>query len=226
MHLYIETVAMSRFVASQEMGFGKNNVLHANHFRKDWQSRVKTWFDQPGRKTRRRQARSTKATALGARPVKSLRPAVRCPTVRYNTKVREGKGFTLQELKLAGVGKKEARGLGISVDHRRRGGAVVGQEANVERLKAYRARLIVFPRKAGKPKSGDSAEADLSAETTRAPIPLPTLYEAEKPRAITAEEKEFNAFRALRDARATGRNAGKVKARAEKKAAEEAAAKK
>lgn len=27
---------------------------------------------------------------------------------------------------------------------------------NVERLKEYRSRLVVFPRKAGKPKSGDA----------------------------------------------------------------------
>ena len=31
-----------------------------------------------------------------------------------------------------------------------------GKKVNVERLKAYKAKLIVFPRKAGKPKKGDS----------------------------------------------------------------------
>lgn len=86
--------------------------------------------------------------------------------------------------------------------------------------------LIVFPRKAGKPKAGDSAEADLKAETTRAAIPLPVVYTREAPRAITAEEKEFEAYRALRVARAEKRNAGQVKKRAEKKAAEEADLKK
>jgi large subunit ribosomal protein L13e len=187
---------------------------------------VKTWFDQPGRKSRRRQARATKATALGARPLKTLRPAVRCPTVRYNTKIREGRGFTLRELKAAGVGKKEAKGLGISVDHRRRGGAEAAEQVNIDRIKGYRARLIVFPRKAGKPKAGDSSEADLKAETTRAAIPLPVVYEREAPRAITSEEKEFEAYRTLRVARAAKRNAGQAKKRAEKKAAEEAALKK
>jgi large subunit ribosomal protein L13e len=103
---------------------------------------VKTWFDQPGKKSRRRAARATKATALGARPLKSLRPAVRCPTVRYNTKVREGRGFTHRELKAAGVGKKEAWGLGISVDHRRRGGDEKAEQVNVERLKNYRERFV------------------------------------------------------------------------------------
>jgi large subunit ribosomal protein L13e len=132
-------------------------VLHANHFRKDWQRRVRTWFDQPGRKLRRRTARKTKAATLGIRPLTLLRPAVRAQTVRYNRKVREGRGFTLAELKEAGVGRKEARGVGIVVDHRRRNLSEEGKQINVERLQAYKARLIVFPRKAGKPKKGDSS---------------------------------------------------------------------
>lgn len=138
------------------MGFGHNNVLHGNHFRKDWQRRVRTWFDQPGRKLRRRTARKAKATALGVRPLTLLRPAVRAQTVRYNRKVREGRGFTLAELKEAGIGKKDARGVGIVVDHRRRNLSEEGKLVNVERLKAYKERLIVFPRNAKKPKKGDS----------------------------------------------------------------------
>jgi large subunit ribosomal protein L13e len=133
------------------------SVLHANHFRKDWQRRVRTWFDQPGRKLRRRNARKTKATTLGIRPLTLLRPAVRAQTVRYNRKVREGRGFTLAELKSAGIGKKEARGVGIVVDHRRRNLSEEGKKINVDRLEAYKARLIVFPRKAGKAKKGDSS---------------------------------------------------------------------
>src|SRR6266481_5935754 len=54
---------------------------------------VRTWFDQPGHKLRRRQARKTKAATLGVRPLKPLRLAMRAPTVRYNTKLREGRGF-------------------------------------------------------------------------------------------------------------------------------------
>jgi large subunit ribosomal protein L13e len=132
-------------------------VLPANHFRKDWQRRVRTWFDQPGRKLRRRTARKTKAATLGIRPLTLLRPAVRAQTVRYNRKVREGRGFTLAELKEAGIGRKEARGVGIVVDHRRRNLSEEGKQINVERLQAYKARLIVFPRKAGKFKKGDSS---------------------------------------------------------------------
>jgi large subunit ribosomal protein L13e len=95
------------------------------------------------------------------RPLTLLRPAVRAQTVRYNRKLREGRGFTLAELKAAGIGRKEAKGVGIVVDHRRRNLSEEGKLVNVERLKAYKQRLIVFPRKAGKPKKGDSTVSGL-----------------------------------------------------------------
>ncbi|KAK7694754.1 hypothetical protein QCA50_001942 [Cerrena zonata] len=208
------------------MGFAHNNVLHQNHFRKDWQLRVRTWFDQPGRKVRRRTARKAKAASLGVRPLTLLRPAVRAQTVRYNRKVREGRGFTLAELKEAGIGKKEARGVGIVVDHRRRNLSEEGKALNVERLKAYKAQLIVFPRNAKKPKKGDSTGDDLKAETTRANVPLPDPYTHEAPRPISAEEREFNAYRTLRDERAAARHEGARKVREAKKAEEEANKKK
>lgn len=130
-------------------------------------------FDQPGQKKSRRVSRSKKALATGAQPLGRLRPAVRCPTQRYNIRLRgelshnaaglhelttvAGRGFTLTELKEAGIRKKEAKGLGISVDHRRRSKSEEGQTINVERLKEYRSRLVVFPKKAGKPKTGDAS---------------------------------------------------------------------
>jgi len=208
------------------MGFAHNNVLHKNHFRKDWQRRVRTWFDQPGRKLRRRTARKTKAATLGVRPLTLLRPAVRGQTVRYNAKLREGRGFTFAELKEAGVGRRQALGLGITVDHRRRNLSEEGKKLNVERLAAYKARLIVFPRKAGKPKKGDSQGDDLTADTTRAPVPLPAPYVHEKPRKITTEERDFKAYRTLRDNRARARHEGKRKIREKKKEEEEANKKK
>lgn len=208
------------------MGFRHNNVLHANHFHKDWQRRVRTWFDQPGRKLRRRNARKAKAARLGVRPLELLRPAVRGQTVRYNRKVREGRGFTLAELKEAGINRKEARGVGIVVDHRRRNLSEEGKQLNVERLKAYKARLIVFPKKAGKPKKGDSTGDDLQAQTVRTNLPLPDPYVHETPRKITEEERSFDAFRTLRVARADARYEGVRKIRAAKKEEEEANKKK
>ena len=40
-------------------------------------------------------------------------------------KQRAGRGFTLEEVKAAGLSKKFARTVGISVDHRRRSGPLV-----------------------------------------------------------------------------------------------------
>ena len=208
------------------MGFRHNTVLHNNHFRKDWQRRVRTWFDQPGRKSRRRSARQTKATKLGVRPLDQLRPAVRAQTIRYNRKIREGRGFTLGELKAAGIGRKEARSIGISVDHRRRNLSEEGKKLNVERLNAYKSKLVVFPRTASKPKKGDSTGNDLSANFTRIPLPLPAGTTPEAPRKITSEERNFEAYATLRTAWANQKHEGARKARAAKKEEEEAAKKK
>jgi large subunit ribosomal protein L13e len=136
---------------------GKNNMLPNAHFHKHWQRRIKTWFDQPARKQRRRQARQAKAARLAPRPASLLRPIVRCPTIRYNTKQRFGRGFTLDELKGAGLTKYAAKSIGISVDYRRVNKSVESLEQNVQRLKEYKSRLIIFPKKMNKPKKGDSS---------------------------------------------------------------------
>jgi hypothetical protein len=56
-------------------------VIPNQHFHKDWDRRVKTWFDQPRQKKIRRERRKVKAAALAPRPVSgALRPLVNCPT--------------------------------------------------------------------------------------------------------------------------------------------------
>ncbi|XP_010550790.1 PREDICTED: 60S ribosomal protein L13-2-like [Tarenaya hassleriana] len=76
-----------------------NNVIPNGHFKKHWQNYVKTWFNQPARKTRRRIARQEKAVKIFPRPTAGpLRPVVRGQTLKYNMKVRAGRGFTLEEL--------------------------------------------------------------------------------------------------------------------------------
>lgn len=42
------------------------------------------------------------------------------------------------------------------MDHRRRNKSLESLQANVQRLKEYRSKLILFPRKMNKPKKGDS----------------------------------------------------------------------
>ncbi len=58
-----------------------NNVIPNQHFHKDWQNRVKTWFQQPAQKKIRREKRKIKAAKLAPRPASgALRPFVHCPT--------------------------------------------------------------------------------------------------------------------------------------------------
>merc|ERR1712093_697846 len=109
-----------------------NNQIHSvRKFRKYWQRYVKTWFEQPARKKARRTARDKKAAAVAPRPI------VHPPTVKYNTKTRIGRGFSLAEIKALGLGRLEARSLGIAVDPRRRNRSVEGKQANEQRLREY-----------------------------------------------------------------------------------------
>ncbi|KAF4082833.1 hypothetical protein AMELA_G00132790 [Ameiurus melas] len=205
------------------MAPSRNGMILNPHFHKDWQKRVRTWFNQPARKLRRRKARQAKARRIAPRPVAGpLRPIVRCPTVRYNTKVRAGRGFTLEELKAAGINKRVARTIGIAVDPRRRNRSTESLHLNVQRLKVYRSKLILFPRKATAPKKGDSTEEEVKMATqlTGPVMPIKIVHKKEKARMITEEEKKFKAFANLRMARANARLFG-IRAKRAKEAAEQ-----
>jgi len=192
------------------MGKG-NNAIPGEHFHKDWQRYARTWFNQPARKARRHLKRVKKAREIMPRPIGgALRPIVRCPTFKYNTRVRAGRGFTIEELKAAGLNKRVARTLGIAVDYRRRNKGVESLQLNVQRIKEYRAKLILFPKKLTKPKKGDSNEEELKLATQLKGkvLPIRVAPKKEKARAVTADEKKFSAFVALRQARAHVRLAG------------------
>ena len=60
-------------------------------------------------------------------------------------KTRYGRGFTLEELRLAGLNAAFARSIGIAADHRRQDTSLEMRDLNVKRLKAYLAKLILFP---------------------------------------------------------------------------------
>ena len=64
-------------------------------------------------------------------------------------------------MQAAKLSRKMAPKIGISVDHRRRNRSLESFQANVQRLKEYRSKLILFPRKANKPKKGDSDVREL-----------------------------------------------------------------
>lgn len=59
-------------------------------------------------------------------------------------------------LQNAGISKKQASKIGIAVDHRRRNRSLESLQTNTQRLKEYKSKLILFPRKASKPRPGDA----------------------------------------------------------------------
>jgi len=180
-----------------------NNILDNSHFRKDWQRRVVTWFDQPANKVRRRNARAEKAKKLAPRPVNKLRPVVRSQTIKYNQKVRAGRGFTLDELRAAKISPKAAPGVGIAVDHRRQNRSQEGFQANVERLKLYKSKLVVYPRKGHKKhRKGDSSKeaCDAAVQVLGEVLPITQPKITVQTRKITSEEREANVCATLRKA--------------------------
>ncbi|KAK8151518.1 ribosomal protein L13e [Phyllosticta citrichinensis] len=215
------------------MAIKHNQQIAHNHFRKDWQRRVRVHFDQAGKKKSRRDARIAKAAAVAPRPTDKLRPVVRCPTIKYNRRVRAGRGFSLAELKEAGIPRKLAPTIGISVDPRRQNLSEESLKANVQRLKEYRERLIVFPRRTGTKatKKGDSSVEEVKAakageNVTRdinSVLPI-TQAKGVTEGSLSAYPATENAFRTLRVARSDARLIGVREKRA--KAAAEAASEK
>ncbi|KAK1321138.1 60S ribosomal protein L13-1 [Acorus calamus] len=188
-----------------------NNVVPNGHFKKHWQNYVKTWFNQPARKLRRRIARQKKAVKIFPRPTAGpLRPFVQCPTLKYNMKTRAGRGFSLEELKMAGIPKKLAPTIGISVDHRRKNRSLEGLQANVQRLKEYKAKLVIFPKHSGKFKNGDSTAEELASATQVQGDYMPIIRE--KPVVslvkINEEMRGFKAYQKLRLERMNKRHQG------------------
>ncbi|XP_043263295.1 60S ribosomal protein L13 [Colletes gigas] len=200
----------------------RNNMIPNGHFHKDWQRFVKTWFNQPARKYRRKQSRVKKARSLAPRPVKLLRPAVHCPTFRYHTKVRAGKGFTLAEIKASGLNKRFARTIGIAVDPRRRNKSIESLQTNAQRLKEYKSKLILFPLNEKKPKKGEATEEEMKVATQVTGEVMPIRHQAPlkaMAHVISKKEKKLCAYITIRKARADARLVG-IRAKRAKEAAE------
>ncbi|CCC66956.1 hypothetical protein NCAS_0A03980 [Naumovozyma castellii] len=199
------------------MAISKNLPILKNHFRKHWQERVKVHFDQAGKKASRRSARASRAAKIAPRPLDLLRPVVRAPTIKYNRKVRAGRGFSLAEVKAAGLTAAYARTIGIAVDHRRQNTNQEIFELNVQRLKEYQSKIIVFPRNAKTPE----VEQVLS---TAATFPIAQPVTDVETRAV--EDNGESAYRTLRLARSEKRYKGIREKRARDLAEAEAEKKK
>ena len=186
-----------------------NNMIHNVHLKFDWQDKVKTWYNQPGRKHRRRVLRQKKAALLNPNPTHKLRPIVRGQTNKYNTKIKLGRGFTEKELKEAGIrGLSYARSLGIAIDLRRKDTSKETLDLNAGRIKEYLSKMILYPRKENKPEKKpqvpeataeklNSAEAKVQ-NTIKGVIELPKKEVGYSFEAITDDMKKKNVYQTQR----------------------------
>lgn len=216
-----------------------NNVVPNQHFHKKWAGgangkargplHVVTWFDQPAKKKGRRLRRAAKAAKMAPRPTGGLlRPVVRCPTIKYNTKTRLGRGFSVEELKQAGIPVKFARTIGIAVDLRRATKSNESLQANVQRLKEYKAKLILFPRKKlAVPKTShgiEEANPEQQAgaqQLAGAVMPIAKVEEEVTMMPITDEMAAASMYTALRQERMDAKILGtRIRMKKEKEAAE------
>ena len=192
-----------------------NNVVPNIHCKKKYLEssrgplKVKLALNQAGKKKSRRLARAAKAAAIAPRPLKLLRPAVHCPTQRYSAKVRLGKGFTLEELKAAGLTAQYARTVGIAVDHRRTNRCNESLTRNVARLEEYKSKLVVFPKKRlSKVKNGDSSRDECKAATQFSGTILPLAQPAHEVVMGDVPKQEISAYTQMRTARQETKIAG------------------
>jgi len=202
-----------------------NNILPNVHLRKHWQRRVRVHLDQPQKKLVRLQKRQAKSKQMYPRPVQKLRPMVSSCTRRYAGKVRYGRGFTLAEIKGAGLSARVAASVGIAVDHRRTSTSEEQLKLNIERLNSYKSKLVLFPRKDGKPKKGliaDSSNIEEDAvfqKNTGKTLARDAAQRETKFEAITDDMKKVNPHSQYREAWVNAR----YKGRREKRKADEAA---
>ena len=149
--------------------------------------------------------------------------------------------FTTGQLTLAqeaGIPRKLAPTIGISVDPRRANLSDEGLAANVQRLKAYHARLILFPRKSGQHKTLDATKEDItSIEEDNGKIVkhlakvLPIEHVSREDAVSEIQKSEIgegtvDAYKTLRKARSDARLVGVREKRAKAKAEESQASKK
>lgn len=175
----------------------------------------------------RAQKREAKAAAVSPRPLDKLRPLVLGQTRKYCAKVRIGRGFSLAELKEAGLTGAFAQTVGIAVDHRRHNKNAETMATNVARLNEYKKKLILFPAKEGKVKKGliadSTADKLKSAEqtVTKSVFGLPATSTDSAPEPLTKAMLAAKVYQKLRTERTNKRYNGLRLAKA-KKAEEDA----
>mmetsp|Transcript_50632 Transcript_50632/g.58269 ORF Transcript_50632/g.58269 Transcript_50632/m.58269 type:complete len:219 (+) Transcript_50632:36-692(+) len=211
---------------------GNNAIPHVHqkkHFNpcSSQKGNVKVFLNQPAQKIRRRRLRLQKAKKIFPRPLKALRPQVACPTVRYNMKKRLGRGFTLEELSGASLKPQYANTIGIRVDARRKNISEESLNTNIQRLKTYVSKLVLFPVNPKKIQAGEATEAEQKAvvqDRTRfgtAAVGAVVYPAVDAARKVTEEEKTKNVYAFLKKNHSAVRFLGARLKKAQKKAAKE-----
>jgi len=201
-----------------------NNVVPNAHFHKKYTQsqrgplKVRVNLNQASRKKTRRIARAARAAKIAPRPLRSLKPIVRCNSQKYSARSKLGRGFTLAELKGAGIAVKYAPTVGIAVDPRRTNKSEESLALNVARLVEYKSKLVVLPRRRSKPKQGDATkeecDAVLMTTTVSGGHVMPHLKVAKtiEMAEVTADMKAGTAYTTMRLARQETRLEGQFKA--------------
>eukprot|EP00894_Picocystis_sp_ML_P003669 jgi/Pico_ML_1/54186/g4597.t1 len=132
-------------------------------------------------------------------------------------KTKLGRGFTLDELKAAGISAKLAPTIGIAVDHRRTNKSEESLKLNVDRLTEYKSKLVIFPRRSSKPKKGDSTAEELKnvVQMSGEVMPIKGSTHDVEYVSLDDEAKATRAYAKLRLERMNARLAGVRKKREE-----------
>jgi large subunit ribosomal protein L13e len=132
-------------------------------------------------------------------------------------------GFTLAEIKAAGLGAAFARSIGIAVDHRRKNRCQESLDLNRNRLLAYVNKLVLYPRhektpvtKAKRGILNDTPKEAQKVHDNPNVNVLPPLIRRVKSISTTdlVKLKKDRVFRILRQEWANQRNNGKRLAKA------------
>ena len=153
---------------------------------------------------------------------------------RYMPEPVEWTYFDTVKIQEAGIPRKLAPTIGVPVDTRRQNLSQESLTLNVARLKAYRERLILFPRKSGQHKKLDSSKEELKdaekgVKHIGHSLPLDgglgLKHGFKEIKSNEMPSGEENAYKKLRESRSDARLIGVREKRAKAKA-EEAESKK
>ncbi|TNV77121.1 hypothetical protein FGO68_gene7800 [Halteria grandinella] len=129
--------------------------------------------------------------------------------------------------RVAAITPAFAQTVGIAVDHRRHDLNEQALQLNVQRLESYKSKLILFPRRADKPKKGPIADStgdklkNVSQNTVKHVIAKPARKLRQAPQKITKELTGAKIYRKLRQLRVNEKYLGKREKKAKEAAEKE-----